>query len=94
MQQNSSLCQTEEVKGEPLIDKVISAVKGGSPQSAAAMKSQLSKDGVLDWTHYVEWARTLADLPAIIHSDVKTHSLIAEQSLYFVGVFQISLYTI
>ncbi|KAF7688737.1 complement component C9 [Silurus meridionalis] len=54
---------------EPLIDKVISAVKGGTTKSAAAMKSQLSKDGVLDWQHYVEWARTLADWPALIHSD-------------------------
>ncbi|MCI4394476.1 hypothetical protein PGIGA_G00169010 [Pangasianodon gigas] len=60
---------TDETTSEPLIDKVISAVKGGSPASAAAMKSQLSKDGVLDWNHYVEWARTLTDLPALIHSD-------------------------
>ncbi|XP_053473620.1 complement component C9 [Ictalurus furcatus] len=56
-------------ESEPLIDKVISAVKGGSPKSAAAMKSGLSKDIVLDWSHYVEWAATLSDLPALIHSD-------------------------
>ncbi|XP_053342020.1 complement component C9 [Clarias gariepinus] len=56
-------------QSEPLIDKVISAVKGGSTESAAAMKSQLSKDGVLDWKHYVDWARTLSDLPALIYSD-------------------------
>ncbi|KAF5909745.1 complement component C9, partial [Clarias magur] len=56
-------------QSEPLIDKVISAVKGGSPQSAAAMKAQLSKDGMLDRNHYVEWARTLSDLPALIYSD-------------------------
>lgn len=50
---------------------MISSVKGGSPQSAAAMKSQLSKDGILDWNRYVDWARTLGDLPALIQSDVK-----------------------
>ncbi|XP_066516728.1 complement component C9 [Hoplias malabaricus] len=52
-----------------VIDKVLSSVKGGSPQSAAAMKSQLSKDGILDWQHYAEWARTLGQLPALIYSD-------------------------
>ncbi|XP_036418853.1 complement component C9 [Colossoma macropomum] len=56
-------------ENKAMIDKVISAVKGGSPQSAAAMKSQLSKDGVLDWQHYVEWARTLGELPALIYSE-------------------------
>ncbi|KAL6463572.1 hypothetical protein MHYP_G00279630 [Metynnis hypsauchen] len=63
--------KTTEGGGEnkSMIDKVISAVKGGSPESAAAMKSQLSKDGVLDWQHYVEWARTLGHLPALIFSE-------------------------
>lgn len=36
------------------------------------MKSGLSKDVVLNWSHYVEWAATLSDLPALIHSDVNT----------------------
>uniref|UniRef100_A0A3B4D296 Complement component C9 n=1 Tax=Pygocentrus nattereri TaxID=42514 RepID=A0A3B4D296_PYGNA len=56
-------------ENKSMIDKVISAVKGGSPQSAAAMKSQLGKDGVLDGQHYVEWARTLGELPALIYSE-------------------------
>ncbi|KAF4073127.1 hypothetical protein AMELA_G00255270 [Ameiurus melas] len=60
---------TVEDKSEPLIDKVISAVKGGSPKSAAAMKSQLSKEAVLNWDRYVEWAETLSELPALIQSD-------------------------
>ncbi|KAG7314629.1 hypothetical protein KOW79_021932 [Hemibagrus wyckioides] len=60
---------TETDQPEPLIDKVISAVKGGTTASAAAMKSQLSKTGVLNWSHYVEWARTLTSMPALIHSD-------------------------
>lgn len=63
-------------KSEPLIDKVISSVKGGSTQSAAAMKSQLSKDGMLDINHYIEWARTLSDIPALIQSDVSNPYLI------------------
>ncbi|XP_026875867.2 complement component C9 [Electrophorus electricus] len=60
---------TDSSTSKPVIDKVISAVKGGSTQSAAAMKSQLSKEGVMDRQYYVEWARTLADLPALIYSD-------------------------
>uniref|UniRef100_A0A4W4GSW1 Complement component C9 n=1 Tax=Electrophorus electricus TaxID=8005 RepID=A0A4W4GSW1_ELEEL len=62
-------CKSMEITSKPVIDKVISAVKGGSTQSAAAMKSQLSKEGVMDRQYYVEWARTLADLPALIYSD-------------------------
>ncbi|KAL7838366.1 hypothetical protein AOLI_G00267700 [Acnodon oligacanthus] len=56
-------------ENKSMIDKVISAVKGGSPQSAAAMKSQLSKDGVLDLQHYADWARTIGELPALIYSE-------------------------
>ncbi|TSO37116.1 Complement component C9 [Bagarius yarrelli] len=60
---------TVSTTGEPLIDNVISAVKGGTPASAAAMKSQLSTTGVLDRSHYIEWAKTLSDFPALIYSD-------------------------
>ncbi|KAI2664655.1 Complement component C9 [Labeo rohita] len=42
---------------------------GGSPASAVAMKSQLTKDGILDYNQYVEWAKTISALPALIHSD-------------------------
>lgn len=102
MQSNilSILCPIDTDKSEPLIDKVISAVKGGTPASAAAMKSQLSNTGLLDWNHYVEWARTLSDMPALIHSDVNKHFFFNRhltltcqcELLYFVGVFQISFY--
>ncbi|KAI4875765.1 hypothetical protein NFI96_024278, partial [Prochilodus magdalenae] len=56
-------------ENKAVIDKVISSVKGGSTQSAAAMKSQLSKQGILDHQHYVEWARTIGELPALIYSE-------------------------
>ncbi|KAK3527267.1 hypothetical protein QTP86_018615 [Hemibagrus guttatus] len=62
---------TNTDQSEPLIDEVISAVKGGTTASAAAMKSQLSKTGLLDWSRYVEWASTLTSMPALIHSDNK-----------------------
>ncbi|XP_043096464.1 complement component C9 [Puntigrus tetrazona] len=51
------------------IDKVLIAVRGGTPASAVAMKSQLTKDGILDYNQYVEWAKTVSALPALIHSD-------------------------
>ncbi|XP_026067423.1 complement component C9 [Carassius auratus] len=57
----------KDTKG--VIDKVLIAVKGGSPASAVAMKSQLTKDGILDYNQYVEWAKTITTLPALIHSD-------------------------
>ncbi|XP_072548915.1 complement component C9 [Salminus brasiliensis] len=56
-------------ENKAVIDKVISSVKGGSPQFAAAMKSQLSKDGLLDWQRYVEWARSIGELPALLYSE-------------------------
>lgn len=77
-QSNFCLCPIATVNSQPLIDKVISTVKGGTTASAAAMKSQLSKTGVLNWSHYVEWAATLTSMPALIHSDVNIHSLIEE----------------
>ncbi|XP_077096740.1 complement component C9 [Siphateles boraxobius] len=52
-----------------VIDKVLIVVRGGSPASAVAMKSQLTKDGILDYSQYVEWAKTVSALPALIHSD-------------------------
>ncbi|KAG9281806.1 complement component C9 [Astyanax mexicanus] len=65
------MTEKDEGSGEnkAIIDKVISSVKGGSPQSAAALKSQLSKEGMLDWQHFAEWARSIGDLPALIYSE-------------------------
>ncbi|KAK2912025.1 hypothetical protein QQF64_027919 [Cirrhinus molitorella] len=60
---------TDDRDAKGVIDKVLISVRGGSPASAVAMKSQLTKDGILDYTQYVEWAKTVSALPALIHSD-------------------------
>ncbi|XP_051949893.1 complement component C9 [Xyrauchen texanus] len=60
---------TDEKTKKGLIDKVLISVSGGSSESAVAMKSQLTKEGILDYTQYVNWAKTISLLPALIHSD-------------------------
>ncbi|KAF4113244.1 hypothetical protein G5714_005789 [Onychostoma macrolepis] len=60
---------TDDSNTKGVIDKVLIAVRGGSPASAVAMKSQLTKDGILDYNQFVEWAKTISALPALIHSD-------------------------
>ncbi|KAG1959042.1 complement component C9 [Pimephales promelas] len=60
---------TDDENKRGVIDKVLSVVRGGSPASAVAMKSQLTKDGILDYSQFVEWAKTVSALPALIHSD-------------------------
>ncbi|XP_067294802.1 complement component C9 [Pseudorasbora parva] len=60
---------TDDKNNKGVIDKVLIAVRGGSPDTAVAMKSQLTKDGILDYSQYVEWAKTVTVLPALIHSD-------------------------
>lgn len=64
-------CSPDDRDTRGVIDKVLIAVRGGSPATAVAMKSQLTKDGILDYTQYVEWAKTVSALPALIHSDVR-----------------------
>lgn len=72
----SQPCSPDDKTTKGVIDKVLITVKGGSPASAVAMKSQLTKDGILDYNQYVEWAKTISALPALIHSDVRLTSLL------------------
>lgn len=67
----SQPCSPDDRDTKGIIDKVLIAVRGGSPAAAVAMKSQLTKDGILDYSQYVEWAKTISALPALIHSDVR-----------------------
>lgn len=56
-----------------IVEKVLISVKGGSAATAIAMKTQLTKDNVLDINRYIAWAETLSHLPALIYSDVRMH---------------------
>lgn len=64
-------CSPDDKSPRKAIDKVLVEVRGGNPASAVAMKSQLTKDGILDYKQFVEWAKTVSTLPALIHSDVR-----------------------
>ncbi|KAA0717127.1 Complement component C9 [Triplophysa tibetana] len=52
-----------------IVEKVLISVKGGSATTALAMKTQLTKDNILDIARYTDWAGTLSILPALIYSD-------------------------
>ncbi|XP_054613866.1 complement component C9 isoform X1 [Dunckerocampus dactyliophorus] len=59
----------DETAGKALVDKVMTSVKGGTLESAVAMRAKLNKDGVMDVHTYQAWARTIANAPALLHSE-------------------------
>ncbi|XP_028829416.1 complement component C9 [Denticeps clupeoides] len=61
--------QTEQSEGKALIDKVMSSVRGGTVDAAAAMRTKIEKQGLLDTATYESWARTIINSPVPIHSD-------------------------
>lgn len=54
------------------MDQVLTSVKGGTLESAVTMRAKLNKEGVMDLDTYQNWARTIADMPALINSEVRT----------------------
>ncbi|XP_029300766.1 LOW QUALITY PROTEIN: complement component C9 [Cottoperca gobio] len=58
-----------EINGKAMVDKVMTSVKGGTLQSAVAMRAKLNKEGVMDVSTYQEWARTIAEAPALLTSE-------------------------
>uniref|UniRef100_A0A3Q3WL79 Complement component C9 n=1 Tax=Mola mola TaxID=94237 RepID=A0A3Q3WL79_MOLML len=58
-----------DVHGKALVDKVMTSVKGGTLESAATMRLNLNKDGVMDIATYQNWARSIVDAPALIKSE-------------------------
>lgn len=48
----------------------MTSVKGGTLQTAVSMRAQLKRTGVMDINTYQSWARSIADAPALIHSEV------------------------
>ena len=53
-----------------MVDRVLTSVKGGTLQSAVSMRAKLNKEGVMDLATYQEWARTIAEAPALLTSEV------------------------
>nr|AFU81223.1 complement component 9 [Oplegnathus fasciatus] len=58
----------DETHGKAVVDKVMTSVKGGTLQTAVAMRAKLNKEGVMDITTYQNWARSITDAPALINS--------------------------
>ncbi|CAK6963611.1 complement component C9 [Scomber scombrus] len=58
-----------DAHGKALVDKVLTSVKGGTLESAVVMRAKLNKDAVMDLDTYKNWARTISDAPALIHSE-------------------------
>ncbi|TNN75582.1 Complement component C9 [Liparis tanakae] len=58
-----------DVHGKATVDKVLTSVKGGTLESAVAMRAKLNKDGAMDIATYQNWARTVADAPALLYSE-------------------------
>lgn len=67
------LCRyTDDVHGKAVVDNVMTSVKGGSLESAVTMRAKLNKEGVMDIVTYQNWARSIAEVPALINSEVGT----------------------
>ncbi|MEQ2302531.1 hypothetical protein AMECASPLE_007672 [Ameca splendens] len=66
---NTTAKETTTAEGKALVDKVITSVKGGTIETAIVMRAQLNKEGVMNIDAYRNWARTIADVPALINSE-------------------------
>ncbi|KAM9538793.1 complement component C9 [Salvelinus alpinus] len=60
---------TAEKEGKALVDKVITVVRGGTVETAVAMRTQITKEGLMDIQTYQNWARTVGDAPALLRSE-------------------------
>ncbi|XP_042365476.1 complement component C9 [Plectropomus leopardus] len=66
-----------DVHGKAVVDKVMTSVKGGTLESAVTMRAKLNTEGVMDIATYQNWARTIADAPALLSSEPEAiHMLI------------------
>ncbi|XP_058473666.1 complement component C9 [Solea solea] len=61
--------QEDNIHGKAMVDKVMTSVKGGSLESAVAMRAKLNRDGVMDIATYQTWARSITGAPALISSE-------------------------
>ncbi|XP_037548251.1 complement component C9 [Nematolebias whitei] len=61
--------ETASVEGKAVVDKVMTSVKGGTLDSAVAMRVKLNTEGIMDVATFQQWARTIADSPALLNSE-------------------------
>ncbi|KAK5879285.1 hypothetical protein CesoFtcFv8_024603 [Champsocephalus esox] len=58
-----------DTHGKAVVDRVLTSVKGGTLEGAVGMRAKLNKEGVMDLATYQEWARTIAEVPALLTSE-------------------------
>ncbi|XP_012708465.2 complement component C9 isoform X1 [Fundulus heteroclitus] len=68
---NPTNTQTATAEGKALVDKVMTSVKGGTLETAVTMRAQLNREGVMNIDAYRNWARSIADVPALINSEAE-----------------------
>ncbi|XP_047426726.1 complement component C9 isoform X2 [Mugil cephalus] len=56
-------------EGKAVVDQVMTSVKGGTIQAAAAMNAKLNKEGVMDVATFQQWAASIPDVPALLTSE-------------------------
>uniref|UniRef100_A0A3B4ERR3 Complement component C9 n=2 Tax=Pundamilia nyererei TaxID=303518 RepID=A0A3B4ERR3_9CICH len=66
---NKSKMDEGKAEGKAMVDEVMTSVKGGTLLSAVSMRAKLNRDGVMDLETYQEWARTITEAPALLHSE-------------------------
>uniref|UniRef100_A0A672INH3 Complement component C9 n=1 Tax=Salarias fasciatus TaxID=181472 RepID=A0A672INH3_SALFA len=66
---NDSSKTDVKTDGKALVDQVMTSVKGGSLESAVTMRAKLNRDGHMDIATYQQWARSIADAPALLSSE-------------------------
>ena len=59
------------VEGNAVVVKVLISVKGGDPEIVSAMKARISRDGQMSAETYQNWARSIANHPSLLYSEVQ-----------------------
>ncbi|KAL2081762.1 hypothetical protein ACEWY4_023615 [Coilia grayii] len=64
-----SSLNNNQTEGKALVDSIMASVRGGTVDTAAAMRTKIEKDGLLDTLTYEAWAKSIINAPTLIHSD-------------------------
>ncbi|XP_046870169.1 complement component C9 [Hypomesus transpacificus] len=82
---------TETSEGKAAVDKVLTFVRGGTTATVATMRAKLDKDGIIDLDTIREWARSIADNPALLKSEPEPIYNIIPLSFPHVNTFRTNL---
>ncbi|XP_067114148.1 complement component C9 [Osmerus mordax] len=86
-----NLKDTDTTEGKATVDRVLTLVRGGTTDTAAAMRAKLNKDGVIDLDTIRGWARSIANNPALLKSEPEPIYNIIPLSFPNVNTFRTNL---